>query len=141
MERECKKCKEVKEITSFTKSKVCRFGYTHTCLECNRKRWSPYYKENREERKVVENKKNRDRKTLLVNHFDNKCFDCNNSFPDCVYDFHHIDPTTKDFKLSSYRSISDKLWEEVNKCVMLCSNCHRIRHWYAGEESTDATTN
>jgi len=141
MQRVCKKCKEEKDITSFTKSKQCSFGFTHTCLVCNRQRWSPYYKLNREERKAVENKKNREKKALLVDHFGNKCFDCNQEFPDCVYDFHHIDPTQKDLKLSSYRAVSDSLWKEADKCVMLCSNCHRIRHWYTGKGTTDAATN
>jgi predicted DNA-binding protein YlxM (UPF0122 family) len=48
-----------------------------------------------------------------------------------VYDFHHLDPKEKDFDLS-ITSIASKSWEEVktelDKCILLCSNCHRIEH-------------
>lgn len=137
--RKCKKCQREKSLADFTKSKQCKFGYTHTCLECNRRRWAPYYHKNREERKAEENRKNRERKSLIVKRFGSKCFDCNQTFPDCVFDFHHLDPAVKDIQISLIRSISEKLWKELEKCVMLCSNCHRIRHMSTGKGGRDAT--
>jgi hypothetical protein len=50
----------------------------------------------------------------------------------CGYDrcivplhFHHVDPATKSFRLSSHvgRSIA-AFREEARKCVLLCANCH-----------------
>jgi DNA-directed RNA polymerase subunit M/transcription elongation factor TFIIS len=40
--------------------------------------------------------------------------------------FHHIDPKTKLFNLGDQiRSVSyEKIQQEINKCVLLCSNCH-----------------
>jgi len=35
MLRECKKCKETKDLEEFTKNKNCKFGYEHTCRECS----------------------------------------------------------------------------------------------------------
>lgn len=69
-------------------------------------------------------------KNLAVNHFDNKCHDCKKSYPNSVYDFHHLDESTKDFSISSkgYTRSWDKIKKELEKCIMLCSNCHRIRH-------------
>lgn len=58
------------------------------------------------------------------------CFDCGASHP-AIIDFHHIirDGT----QLSVNRLAADNRWlaiyEEVKKCIPLCSNCHRIRHW------------
>jgi HNH endonuclease len=40
--------------------------------------------------------------------------------------FHHIDPKTKEFTVStnnSYRG-TDALIQEMNKCICLCANCH-----------------
>jgi len=45
-------------------------------------------------------------------------------------EFHHLDPNKKDFSLSS--SGTTKSWDsikiELDKCVLLCANCHREIH-------------
>lgn len=54
----------------------------------------------------------------------------------CGYDkcigaleFHHIDPTQKDFGISSYIYLSwDKIKIELDKCILVCANCHREIH-------------
>lgn len=45
-------------------------------------------------------------------------------------DFHHLDPAQKDFGISSrgYTRSWDKVREELDKCIMLCANCHREAH-------------
>lgn len=59
------------------------------------------------------------------------CNDCGLESPHgCVYDFHHLDPTKKDFSFSSvpFKPLN-KIKDELDKCVLLCANCHRIRHY------------
>lgn len=69
------------------------------------------------------------RKLEVITHFGNVCGDCKVSYPRQVYDLHHLDATQKDFDWRKMKTIGkDKFWSEVNKCVLLCSNCHRIRH-------------
>lgn len=45
-------------------------------------------------------------------------------------DFHHENPADKEHNVN--RLVSDgrfrKAYEEVKKCIVLCSNCHRIHH-------------
>ena len=133
--RTCRKCRVEKELDQFVKNKTCRYGRTHTCKKCNWRVRAPEFKRDRKRRADRENYLNRERKKIFVEWFKNKCHDCGSSFPDCVYDFHHIDPSKKDFKISYFRKRPDDLLfdptilEELNKCVMLCANCHRIRHW------------
>ena len=54
----------------------------------------------------------------------------------CVFQFHHSDRENKKFTISN--KLSDGNWEEIKKeaekCVLLCSNCHRKRHWVIREE-------
>jgi predicted transcriptional regulator len=45
-----------------------------------------------------------------------------------VFDFHHLDPASKNRDFASIRTWT-QYREELQKCVMLCSNCHRIIHW------------
>ena len=78
--------------------------------------------------------KSRARKLELVNRFGNKCAHCQQTFPPCCYDFHHLDPTQKDKKITQLTGASlEKLEAEVLKCIMVCSNCHRIIHAYKEE--------
>jgi len=68
-------------------------------------------------------------KERLVKAFDNKCAICRKSFPQEVFDFHHVNPEEKKFGLGTIRSncISwEKIVVEIRKCVMLCANCHRL---------------
>ena len=73
-------------------------------------------------------------KRFLINQHGGKCIDCGyKSKHDCAFDFHHRDPATKEFALSTrlnkYSSdISQEVLDEVAKCDLICSNCHRIRH-------------
>ena len=82
----------------------------------------------RKHRERQRNKRN-ERKAYFVEMKGNKCHDCGQTFPICCYDFHHLDESTKSFEIAPGldREINI-LTEEVNKTIMLCSNCHRIRH-------------
>lgn len=68
-------------------------------------------------------------KRRIVEAFGNKCGQCGQSFPDEVYDLHHINPEEKDFSLGGIRANSIS-WKrvviELRKCVLLCANCHRM---------------
>jgi hypothetical protein len=59
----------------------------------------------------------------------NQCVDCHLSFAPYIYDFHHLDPAQKDLSWTnmSRRSL-DRNKTELDKCVLLCANCHRDRH-------------
>jgi len=58
-----------------------------------------------------------------------KCNDCMQEYTYQVYDFHHLDPKTKEFNWDYARRVSKtRMIEELKKCVLLCANCHRIRH-------------
>lgn len=59
-----------------------------------------------------------------------KCADCGYAAHLNALEFHHLDPTAKEFTISKYvaqRSF-ERLLSEVMKCVLLCANCYRTRH-------------
>jgi len=56
------------------------------------------------------------------------CTDCRQSYPPYVMDFDHLDPEQKLFTIGRGVSVGTiRLREEMAKCEVVCSNCHRIR--------------
>ena len=61
------------------------------------------------------------------------CITCGEKHPACL-DFHHKDAKTKDFSLAmvgGWGYGKKRLLNEIGKCVILCSNCHRKIHFEA----------
>ena len=80
----------------------------------------------RDVRKVVEWR--RRVKQQLVEYKGGECRVC--GYNKCVeaLDFHHIDESTKEFGLSGSTKSFERQKAESDKCVLLCSNCHRELH-------------
>jgi 5-methylcytosine-specific restriction endonuclease McrA len=57
------------------------------------------------------------------------CADCGGVFHPDVFDFHHTNPAEKEYQWAKLRLFSAKRRRvELAKCVLLCANCHRLRH-------------
>ena len=67
---------------------------------------------------------------MAVEYKGGKCQRC--SYDRCMeaLEFHHRDPSQKDFNMSSkgYTRSWKRVQVELEKCVMLCANCHREVH-------------
>ena len=56
------------------------------------------------------------------------CELCSEKDPVCI-DFHHKDSSNKDYDVGVMRDWSkDRIKEEIDKCIRVCSNCHRKIH-------------
>ncbi len=57
------------------------------------------------------------------------CIVCGENHPACL-DFHHVDASKKRDVISKIitRASMEKVMEEIEKCEVLCSNCHRKHH-------------
>ncbi len=69
-------------------------------------------------------------KDEAVNYKGGKCLNCGFNAYYGALEFHHLDPKKKDSKISrmSNRKLTDELKQELDKCVLLCANCHRMAH-------------
>lgn len=69
------------------------------------------------------------------------CAKCKGHFHYSVFDFHHLDPRDKDVNWTKLRLRSEaKIKAELDKCELLCSNCHRLTHWMISEEDSTSHT-
>ena len=70
-------------------------------------------------------------KQMCVNYKGGKCFSCGYNKCLAALEFHHINPNEKEFnigtKLKRLDSFDD-IKSELDKCILLCSNCHRELH-------------
>ncbi len=72
------------------------------------------------------NRRRRKVKELLVAELGGQCALCGYDRSPTALHFHHLDPTTKTFGLST-RGIARAYAiarQEAEKCVLLCANCH-----------------
>lgn len=67
---------------------------------------------------------------MAVEYKGGKCQQC--GYNRCIdaLEFHHIDPAQKDFNISAkgYTRSWEKVKIELDKCMILCANCHRELH-------------
>lgn len=67
---------------------------------------------------------------MAIDYLGGKCLMCGYDKCSAALDFHHIDESTKSFGLS--QDGMTRSWKrtkkELDKCVLLCANCHREYH-------------
>ena len=69
------------------------------------------------------------KKLAAVKYLGGNCMLCKKTYPAQVFNFHHRDPSTKKFEWTKLRLQSIKtIIEELDKCDLLCANCHVIEH-------------
>lgn len=118
-------------VEEFTRYERGEHPEAITCNICTRK-----FDYNRQKRTTKNTCRdcltNRHRFTLkarMVEYKGGGCQVCGYSACLSALDFHHVDPTVKEFNFGGKHCVGvDKLRAELAKCVCLCSNCHRETH-------------
>lgn len=60
-----------------------------------------------------------------------KCEICGFDHVHCL-DFHHVNPEEKKANICDMHKngwSEERMLEELNKCILVCANCHRQIHW------------
>ena len=71
----------------------------------------------------------RERKIQAVDYRGGKCESCGYCRCLSALEFHHVDPRKKDIGIAQFRNKNFHLLKiELDKCQLLCSNCHREKH-------------
>lgn len=67
-------------------------------------------------------------KVMAVEHLGGKCSICGYNKCISALEFHHKDPKQKDFGISGATKSFESLKIELDKCILVCANCHREIH-------------
>jgi len=71
----------------------------------------------------------RNKKSSLIQYKGGKCIICGYNKCQQVLQFHHKDPSIKEFALANSKTMDyEKLKLEVDKCILVCANCHGEIH-------------
>ena len=107
----CASCKHDKPATEFYRKtekqlhSYCKLCFNSYCKE----RW-------------IEKKKQ------AIAYKGGKCVDCSKIEEFYLFDFHHLDRNEKEYDWSKLRLFSwERIKRELDKCILLCVRCHRIR--------------
>lgn len=111
----CYRCNKEKDFSEFYKEKDKKTGCTSYCKRCVAD--------------ITTNLNRRFKKDCLV-YKGSVCQVCGYNKCDAALEFHHLDPTQKDFSIadSGRKKLTLSIQQELDKCVLLCSNCHRELH-------------
>ena len=157
-EKYCAMCGEIKPISDFRKTrietklgfpvysaycKLCSNIYTSKkrqkyvdegkCARCNKTRedGETYYcRECRIKTNAEIKERAHKRKQKAINYLGGKCEKCGLvTAALSVYEFHHLFDKEENLKTLIANGTWDIIEKELDKCILLCANCHRILHW------------
>lgn len=119
----CTKCGRELPLEQFHWRNKAKGTRRSECKECHNDFMKKQYQDKKE---IVQELKSQ-----------SKCAKCGES-RGYVLDYHHIDPSIKSndiARMTSSKYQLDEVFKEIEKCVCLCSNCHREFHYLENREN------
>ena len=115
LQKENKSYREIEKITGLNRGTISYYCSSET----------------RETKRLQRLQKREDKKKQCTAYKGGKCISCGFNRFQSALEFHHLDPKTKDQSIANSfaRNHSFKrIKKELDKCILLCANCHRGIH-------------
>ena len=112
----CTKCTTEKSIDEFVPIYDRPGKYRSVCRVCHRKDSAKHRATNRSKRRE-----------LIDSFKDRPCADCGKTYPPYVMDFDHLGDKLFNIADGTNSMTTQQVIDEIAKCEIVCSNCHRIR--------------
>lgn len=125
----CKDCKQTLPREQFFARGTSKTGlrlFSARCKQCDGR----YIRKNHKSY-VVGKQKYKDTRREVIDRLKNACVVCGYNRCKTALEFHHLDETIKESEVSTMLASKKSLVlinEEIKKCIVLCSNCHREHH-------------
>lgn len=108
---------------------ACQNIYTPTgskqkiCSVCSSSYWRA--RDTKQARERIRKQKQR-----AIEYLGDICNSCGCMYHPSQYEFHHLDPSIKEKDPASACQMSwENFKKELDKCELLCANCHRLKHY------------
>jgi len=111
----CARCEKRKPLSDFYKRRRGPNDFTPYCRTCHNAQTV---------------KRQQRLKKMAVDYKGGCCQSCGYSKYVGALEFHHSEPEHKDFGIARFNrtSFSERIKKELDKCILLCANCHRETH-------------
>lgn len=124
--KRCGWCNKRKKLTEFHRRGA---GYQSVCKGCRKEYDANYFAANRQ--RLIENKRNyRNEIVQWLRKYkeSHPCMDCEQYYPYYVMQFDHLPKFKKLYTIADQLTTSPKkLLKEIEKCDLVCANCHAVR--------------
>jgi hypothetical protein len=129
--KHCTKCCQEKPFDEFPKDRAVTSGRRANCKRCATSEMTRRYRENGGRAKQLAR-----RKALIAARYEElealksvPCADCGGRFPRVCMDFDHVrgDKVASISQMIRMSYSWDNILDEIAKCEVVCSNCHRVR--------------
>lgn len=120
----CTKCGKNLPLTQFNWKNKAKGTYRSECKECHNNYMKAQYRQKKTE---IQNLK-----------IGLRCAKCGYNKCGAALEFHHLDSAEKDAQISRMISNNytlEKVYNEIKKCIVLCSNCHHEFHFLNNNNS------
>ena len=127
-------CKQDLSLSEFNKNSKRSDGVQTMCRSCQKGYYAKRYSnpDGKERARLARNREasKQSRRDIIREAKSVPCMDCGVEYPYYVMDFDHRDPSQKSFTIGLIVGQGQPialLMQEIEKCDVVCSNCHRIR--------------
>lgn len=128
--KKCYLCKKILSISEFKKNISHKDGLQSQCISCQKIYRKSHYEKNREKYIIKAYKWRLEFQKWWKDYkLQFSCSLCDEKHPSCI-EFHHY-KKNKDNDVSFLIKFGNKkrVLKEIEKCIPLCSNCHKKLHW------------
>jgi DNA invertase Pin-like site-specific DNA recombinase len=113
---------KVSKLLNISKSTVLKYIEVK-----NKEKLNEYDRKKNNSKSVIDWR--RRTKIKLLEYKGGKCERCGYNKCTDALEFHHLDPNEKDFTISGKSWSFERLKKEAEKCILVCSNCHKEIHY------------
>jgi hypothetical protein len=125
--KRCCTCKQIKPLDEFNKRSAAKDGRQWSCRECNKAYHYAHWERHMSQIKARRKRQREVARAFVVDYLrDHPCVDCGEA-DIIVLEFDHLRDKHRNVSYLIGVGEIQRIQEEIEKCEVVCANCHRRR--------------